>query len=123
MPKPCLLSLRRRTRKAAREATCLEPKLTSELKPYIVKRFGQDTWCETLQTIKSAVRDTVVFPFRAHIPPELAELSLTQYRQVLAGMNRVIDEVRSDCLYIHVVPQPQRSAEFACPAEASGPRD
>jgi len=74
-----------------------------ELRLYIIKRFGTTTWRETLQAIKTAVRDTAAFPRRGHIPDELAELGLTQYRQVLAGMNRIIYEERGDVLHIHIV--------------------
>ncbi|MGB6009498.1 hypothetical protein [Castellaniella sp.] len=38
-----------------------------------------------------------------HTPPELAELGLSQYRQTLSGMNRVIYEVQGDVLYVHIV--------------------
>jgi plasmid stabilization system protein ParE len=74
-----------------------------ELRFYIIKRFGANTWRETLQAIKGAVHDTISFPLRGCIPDELTELGLTQYRQVLAGKNRIIYEVRDDILYIHIV--------------------
>jgi len=38
-----------------------------------------------------------------NIPDELLETGLTQYRQVLVGMNRIIYEVRDETLYIHII--------------------
>jgi hypothetical protein len=35
-------------------------------------------------------------------------LNLTQYRQILSGMNRIIYEVRQDAVYIHLVVDTRR---------------
>lgn len=74
-----------------------------ELRQYVTKIFGKATWQETYTGIKATVRNIVVFPLSGHIPPELADLGLSRYRQALSGMNRVIYEVQGDVLYIHMV--------------------
>jgi len=74
-----------------------------ELRLYVNKIFGEATWQETYTDIKATVRNMVAFPLSGHIPPELAELGLSQYRQALSGMNRIIYEVQGDMLYIHIV--------------------
>lgn len=74
-----------------------------ELKSYIVRNFGKDTWKATYGKIQQAVGAIQAFPLGGVIPEELEKLNLTQYRQVLSGMNRIIYEVRQQTIYIHVV--------------------
>jgi len=74
-----------------------------ELRRYIIKRFGAPTWHDTRQAIQRAIHDTLIFPLRGHIPDELLEVGMTQYRQILVDRNRIIYEVRGDILYIHIV--------------------
>jgi len=58
--------------------------------------------------IKEAVRILKNFPQAGCIPEEIEKLNLTQYRQVLSGMNRVIYELRQDVIYIHIVVDARR---------------
>ena len=74
-----------------------------ELKSYIVKNFGKDTWQASYSKIREAVGTIQTFPLGGKIPEELENLNLTQYRQVISGMNRIIYEVRQQTIYIHVV--------------------
>ncbi|WP_345798047.1 type II toxin-antitoxin system RelE/ParE family toxin [Castellaniella sp. MT123] len=74
-----------------------------ELRQYITQVFDKATWQGTYAGIKTTVRNTAAFPLSGHIPPELAELGLSQYRQTLSGMNRIVYEVQGDMLYIHIV--------------------
>lgn len=73
-----------------------------ELRRYIVSKFGKDIWLETKAQIKTTTKSLAAFPQSGHIPDELAELGMAQYRQVIAGMNRIIYEVRGDLLYVHI---------------------
>ena len=74
-----------------------------ELKDYLLKHFGKTTWRASYRKIRDAVMRLKKFPLEGHVPDELASLNVTQYRQVIAGMNRVIYEVRGQTLYIHIV--------------------
>lgn len=74
-----------------------------ELKDYVLKNFGKIAWRSSYKKIKDAVIRLKKFPLEGHVPDELASLNVTQYRQVIAGMNRVIYEVRGQTLYIHIV--------------------
>lgn len=74
-----------------------------ELKGYMVKNFGEDTWQASYTKIKDAVNTIGTFPLGGNVPEELERLNLTQYRQVVSGMNRIIYEVRQDIIYIHIV--------------------
>lgn len=61
---------------------------------YLTSQLQQNSRdCGTLQ----------IFPLGGKIPEELEKLNLTQYRQVLSGMNRIIYEVRQQTVYIHIV--------------------
>lgn len=74
-----------------------------DLRRYILKNFGAQTWQHT----KSRLRDTVdtirSFPLGGSLPDELADLGLNQYRQMISGMNRLIYEVTADVVYVHIV--------------------
>ena len=74
-----------------------------ELKGYVVKNFGKIAWRTSYKKIKDAVGRLKKFPLEGHVPDELASLNVSQYRQVIAGMNRIIYEVREQTLYIHIV--------------------
>ena len=73
------------------------------IRSYIVKNFSLATWQDTYSKLKEAIRNLKDFPFSGSIPDELERLNLTQYRQIISGMNRVIYEVRQEIIYIHIV--------------------
>lgn len=79
-----------------------------ELRAYIVKNFSVGTWCTSYAKIKEAIRNLQNFPQAGSILEEIEKLNLTQYRQVLSGMNRVIYEVRQDVIYIHIIVDARR---------------
>jgi toxin ParE1/3/4 len=74
-----------------------------ELRGYIVRNFGKDAWQASYAKIKDAVNTIGTFPLGGNVPEELERLNLTQYRQVVSGMNRIIYEVRQEIIYIHMV--------------------
>ncbi|PIQ52818.1 MAG: plasmid stabilization protein [Comamonadaceae bacterium CG12_big_fil_rev_8_21_14_0_65_59_15] len=74
-----------------------------DLRVYIIKEFSLSTWQKTLLQIKASIGHLAQFPLLGPIPDELRNLNLTQYRQVLSGMNRIIYEVRQNTVYIHVI--------------------
>lgn len=79
-----------------------------ELRAYILKNFSSETWRTTYVKIKEAIRNLQNFPQAGSIPEEIEKLNLTQFRQVLSEMNRVIYEVRQDVIYIHIVVDARR---------------
>lgn len=79
-----------------------------ELRAYIIKNFSAETWSITYTKLKDVIRNVQNFPQAGSIPDELEKLNLTQYRQILSGMNRVIYEVRQDYIYIHMVVDARR---------------
>lgn len=79
------------------------------LRAYILKHFSVDTWKVSYAKIKEAIRNLQKFlQSSGSIPEEIERLNLTQYRQVIAGMNKVIYEVRQDVIYIHIVVDARR---------------
>ncbi|MFT4256190.1 MAG: type II toxin-antitoxin system RelE/ParE family toxin [Pseudoxanthomonas sp.] len=74
-----------------------------ELRRHLLGRFGAAAWKGSYAKIKQAVTRIAAHPHAGKLPEELAELNLMQYRQVLAGMNRVIYELRDETAYVHVI--------------------
>jgi plasmid stabilization system protein ParE len=74
-----------------------------ELKTYIIKEFGQKAWQTSYAKIKESVEVLKTFPMSGSLPGELERLGLTQYRQIISGMNRIIYEPRQTVIYIHIV--------------------
>ncbi|BCT68164.1 type II toxin-antitoxin system RelE/ParE family toxin [Nitrosospira sp. NRS527] len=74
-----------------------------ELKSDIVKNLGKETWQASYRRIQEALGTLQTSLFQGKMPEELGRLNLTQYRQVISGMNRIIYEVRQETIYIHVV--------------------
>ena len=79
-----------------------------ELRAYVIKNFSLKVWQNTFGEIKETIRNLQHFPQAGLIPDEIAKLNLTQYRQVLSGMNRIIYEVRQDSIYVHVIADARR---------------
>lgn len=79
-----------------------------ELKNYLTKNFSIETWQNSYDNIKTAIRNLKTFPDVGSIPEEFEKLSISQYRQVLSGMNRIIYEVRLDTVYIHIITDTRR---------------
>lgn len=79
-----------------------------ELRSYLIKNFSAETWQNTYDKIKAVIRNLKTFPDAGAIPDEFEKLNLSQYRQVISGMNRIIYEVRQDTLYIHIITDTRR---------------
>ena len=74
-----------------------------ELRHYIIKHFSNKTWLTTYKKIKEATQNLKQHPYSGSIPEELELLNLTQYRQTITGMNRIIYEIRQNIIYIHII--------------------
>ena len=82
------------------------------LRQYIVKRFCARTWQVTYEQLKATIRLLAEQPHCGSVPPELEILNLSQFQQVVSGMNRIIYEVRSDIIYVHVIVDSRQSLEL-----------
>jgi len=74
-----------------------------ELRSYLIRHFGKDLWQASYGKIRESVETLKAFPVCGTLPAELESLHLTQYRQLVSGLNRIIYELRQDILYIHVI--------------------
>ncbi len=81
------------------------------LRRYSVKNFSSATWRSTFSKLKGAIRNLAEFPYLGGIPPELETVHLTQFRQLLSGMNRIIYEVRGDTVYVHIIADTRRDMQ------------
>jgi len=74
-----------------------------DLRGYLLKKFGRSAWLESYAAIKAAIDNLSVFPCSGSVPDALEKINLGQYRQVIAGKNRIIYEVRQATIYVHIV--------------------
>ena len=74
-----------------------------ELRRYVHQRFGDKAWAQSLKALRAAIARIAAHPQAGRVPDELQMLGLTQYRQMLAGANRVVYERRADVAYVHLV--------------------
>lgn len=79
-----------------------------DLRGYLLKQFGRDTWLESYEKIKTVIDNLKTFPFSGVIPDELESINLAQYRQVISGKNRIIYEVRQNIVFVHLVADGRR---------------
>ena len=80
----------------------------NELRSYIIKNFSVKIWRNTYVKLKDAIRNLQNFPQAGVIPEEIEKLNLSQYRQLVSGLNRIIYEVRQDTVYIHIIVDSRR---------------
>lgn len=73
------------------------------LKAYLGKQFGKESWLTSYGKIKASVDSLKTFPLSGVVPEELESLGLSQYRQIISGMNRIIYEIRGDMIFIHAI--------------------
>lgn len=74
-----------------------------ELKHYVFRRFGVETWQSTLSKLKESIHTLQAHQQAGKVPDELRTLNPGQFRQIISGMNRVIYEIRQETIYIHIV--------------------
>ena len=82
-----------------------------ELKHYVIRRFGGETWQATLGKLKESIHTLQTHPHAGKVPDELRTLNSGQYRQIVSGMNRVIYEIRQETIYIHIVCDSRRDMQ------------
>jgi toxin ParE1/3/4 len=81
---------------------------TKDLRRYILKSFGAETWKQTSAELTATFNNIKQFPQSGYVPAELADFGGLNFREALSGQNRVIYEVRDDTIYIHVVTDTRR---------------
>src|SRR5260370_35265074 len=81
---------------------------TKDLRRYILKSFGAQTWKQSAAQLALTFANIRQFPQSGYVPAELADFGGLNFREALSGANRVIYEVRDDTIYIHVVVDTRR---------------
>ncbi|MDR3097711.1 MAG: type II toxin-antitoxin system RelE/ParE family toxin [Paraburkholderia sp.] len=82
-----------------------------ELRSYIVRAFGWETWRQTSAQIQATIAHIRQFPGSGHVPAELEGFADDRFRQVLSGKNRIIYQVRDDTVFIHLVADERRDLQ------------
>ena len=81
---------------------------TKDLRRYILKNFGTQTWKQTSAELAVTLGNIRQFPRSGYVPAELADFGGLSFREALSGQDRVIYEVRDDTIYIHIVTDTRR---------------
>jgi plasmid stabilization system protein ParE len=79
-----------------------------DLRRYILKGFGTETWKQTSTQLAVTFGNIRQFPHSGYVPAELSDFGGLNFREALSGQNRVIYEVRDGTIYIHVVTDTRR---------------
>lgn len=79
-----------------------------DLRRYIVRGFGAETWKPTSVQLAVTFESIKVSPQSGFVPAELSDFGGLSCREALSGQNRIIYEVRGDTIYIHVVTDTRR---------------
>jgi plasmid stabilization system protein ParE len=82
-----------------------------ELRSYIVRSFGWDTWRQTSAHLQETIAQIRQFPESGHVPAELEGFVDDTFRQALSGKNRIIYQVRADVLYVHLIVDSRRDLQ------------
>lgn len=81
---------------------------TKDLRRYILRSFGAETWKQTTAQLAVTFENIRQFPHSGYVPAELSDFGGLNFREALSGQNRVIYEMRGDTIYIHVVTDTRR---------------
>ncbi|HEX7911687.1 MAG TPA: type II toxin-antitoxin system RelE/ParE family toxin [Paraburkholderia sp.] len=81
---------------------------TKDLRRYILRSFGAETWKQTSAQLAVTFENIKRFPQSGYVPAELSDFGGLNFREALSGQNRVIYAVRGDTIYIHVVTDARR---------------
>lgn len=82
------------------------------LRHYIIKQFSASAWQATYEHLKSSIRMLAELPHPGSIPDELQALSLNHFRQMVSGLNRIIYEIRSQTVYVHIIVDSRKSLQL-----------
>lgn len=80
-----------------------------DLRTYFIQQFSNASWLAQSRNLKQAIRKLADFPQMGNVPDEVAHLGLTLYRQLIIGQTRVIYEIQSDAIVIHIECDTRRS--------------
>lgn len=82
-----------------------------DIKSYLIRQFSASTWQTTFEALKHAMRRLETQPYAGSIPEEIERLNMSQYRQVVSGMNRIIYEIREQTVYIHIIADTRKNLQ------------
>jgi plasmid stabilization system protein ParE len=82
-----------------------------ELRSYVVRTFGWETWRQTSSQIQQTIAQIRQFPDSGHLPVELEGFIEDSFRQVLSSKNRIIYQVLDDTVFIHLVVDTRRDLQ------------
>lgn len=82
-----------------------------DIKSYLIREFSASTWQTSFEALKQAMRRLETQPYAGSIPEEIERLTMSQYRQVVSGMNRIIYEIREQTIYVHIIADTRKNLQ------------
>lgn len=82
-----------------------------ELRSYVVRSFGWETWRITSAQIQETIAHIREFPESGHVPVELEGFGDDRFRQALSGKNRIIYQLRDETVFIHLIVDARRDLQ------------
>jgi plasmid stabilization system protein ParE len=74
-----------------------------DLRRYVARRFGEAAWIRTLRSIRETIDRIGLHPDAGRVPDEFLSLSLSQFREMVSGANRIVYERRGTTAYVHLI--------------------
>lgn len=82
-----------------------------DIKSYLIRQFSTSIWEQSYDALKQPMRRLETQPYAGSIPEEIEKLNLSQYRQVVSGMNRIIYEIRDQIIYVHIIADTRKNLQ------------
>lgn len=79
------------------------------LRKYLIQRFSMAEWTVALKTIRHTLGTLAQYPLSGHPVDPLNDPAFQRFRQSIAGMNRIVYEVRGDTVYVYAILDTRRS--------------
>ncbi|MDO9220838.1 MAG: type II toxin-antitoxin system RelE/ParE family toxin [Thiobacillus sp.] len=80
-----------------------------DLRTYFIHQFSNAAWRVHSRKLKQAILKLAEFPQIGNVPDEIAHLGISRYRQLIAGQTRVVYEIQSEIIFIHIVCDSRRN--------------
>ncbi|MBV4453899.1 MULTISPECIES: type II toxin-antitoxin system RelE/ParE family toxin [Pseudomonas] len=82
-----------------------------DIRSYLTRQFSASAWQQSYDALKQTIRRLETQPYAGSIPEEIEKLNLSQYRQVISGMNRIIYEIRDQIIYVHIIADTRKNLQ------------
>ncbi|MFL9924852.1 type II toxin-antitoxin system RelE/ParE family toxin [Herbaspirillum lusitanum] len=72
------------------------------LKKSVTRQLGEEVWGKLNRDIQATIKTISEHPHAGSALEELEEIGSGRYRQIYVGKNRIVYEVRTEAIYVHI---------------------